>query len=503
MTILPVSLLKEGLFGCREPLIFPFTHYRSIYMILSDKLFRPRIFSLLFACTLSVSAQPTATMDGQMPEDTLPDLKAILISALKQSPQMVQNEISIAQAEASRYASSSQRLPQVSANASYAWNRISADKAEPPGGFKPGEATKSEDKSSGPYYGVSLSQPLFTWYALTNQVKIADISIKISEKNYAEAYRGLANTIRSQYLGLIFQKVSLRNQRFNLNQTARLLALDEDRLKSGAMAPAELMQPRAAYAAARLAMARSDELYAVSKRQLARMAGLSAVNEEAIPLEAPVWGGTTEAPASLMARWQRDGVEGTYQGQINALRIKDAELNYKVAKTRLYPKFSLTASASQYNSQNVTAVSVTQQAAFSTTYGVSGSWTLFDGFAAKGAKRYALENKRLYEYQQKNLAVQLADQVESSVKLIGFSAQTLEMTETTRAGAAYSVQLASDEFKRGSVTEDAVTTATSQLYSQEAAVVAARIDLLARWCELVSLVGADPILNQLPARYVR
>jgi hypothetical protein len=30
-----------------------------------------------------------------------------------------------------------------------------------------------------------------------------------------------------------------------------------------------------------------------------------------------------------------------------------------------------------------------------------------------------------------------------------------------------------------------------------------RIDLLGRWAELVSLVGSDPVLNQLPARYVR
>jgi len=144
-----------------------------------------------------------------------------------------------------------------------AWNRISADKAEPPGGFKPGEATKSEDKSHGPYYGIGLSQPVFTWYAITNQVKMADIAVKLSEKNYAEAFRVLANTIRTQYLGLIFQKISLRNQRFSLNQTARLLALDEARLKAGAMAPAELIIPRAGYAAAQLAMARSEEIYPV------------------------------------------------------------------------------------------------------------------------------------------------------------------------------------------------------------------------------------------------
>jgi outer membrane protein TolC len=269
------------------------------------------------------------------------------------------------------------------------------------------------------------------------------------------------------------------------------------------MAPAELLVPRAGYAAALLAMARSDELYSRSKRQLCRLAGVESINEDTIPLEAPKWNAAPNSPAVLMARAVRDGVEGTFQGQINALRIKDAELNYKIARTRLYPKFSLSASASQYNSQNVTSTSVNQQAAFSTTYGVSGSWTLFDGFAARGAKLYALANKRAYEQQQKSLNAQISDQVESSVQLIGFTVQALEMTETNRTGVALTVERVSDEYKRGTVTEDAVTSATSLLYGQEAAVVAGRVELLSRWCDLVSLVGVDPILNQLPARYVQ
>lgn len=474
-------------------------------MIFSANTFRFFVSALVIMGLVAVTrAQPAgAAIAGTMPEDSLPDLKRLISSALRQSPQMLISEISISQAEAARYSATSQRLPQVSGSASYAWNRISADKAEPPGGFKPGDATKSEDKSHGPYYGVGLTQPLFTWYALTNQVKMADIAIKLSEKNYAEAFRVLANSIRTQYLGLIFQKISLRNQQFSLNQTARLLALDEARLKAGAMAPAELILPRAGYASAKLAMARSEEIYSRSKAQLARMCGIESINEDAIPLEVPKFSASAEAPASLVALLKRDGVEGTFQGQINALRIKDAELNYKVARTRLYPKVNLTANASQYNSQNVTASAVTQQAAFSTSYGVSMNWTLFDGFAARGAKLYALANKRVYEQQQRILSTQLIDQVESTSKLIDFAAQYLEMAEFTKSGVALSLERVTDEFKRGSVTEDAVTTAKSQLYSQEAAVASARIDLVGRWCDLVSLVGADPALNQIPARYVQ
>lgn len=458
----------------------------------------------VFGAISCAQAQTTSPdVAGTMPEDTLPDLKRIITSALRQSPQMLINEISISQAEANRYTATSQRLPQVSGSASYAWNRISADKAEPLGGFRPGEATKSEDKSHGPYYGVGMTQPLFSWYALTNQVKIADIAIKLTEKNYAEAFRVLANSIRTQYLGLIFQKISLRNQRFSLNQTARLLALDEAQLKAGAMAPSQLILPRAGYAAAQLAMARSEELYARSKAQLARMCGIPTIDEDAIPLEVPKFAASADAPASLAAQMKRDGVEGTIQGQINSLRIKDAELSYKIARTRLYPKLNLNANASQYNSQNVTASAVTQQAAFSTSYGVSVNWTLFDGFAARGAKLYALANKRVYEQQQRILSAQVLDQVESTAKLIGFASQYLEMAEYTKSGVAVSLERVTDEFKRGSVTEDSVTTAKSQLYAQEAAVAAARIDLVSRWFELVSLVGADPVLTQIPARYVQ
>jgi len=55
---------------------------------------------------------------GTMPEDSLPDLKRLITSAVSQSPQMLISEISISQAEAARYSSTSQRLPQVNANAS-------------------------------------------------------------------------------------------------------------------------------------------------------------------------------------------------------------------------------------------------------------------------------------------------------------------------------------------------------------------------------------------------
>jgi outer membrane protein TolC len=203
----------------------------------------------------------------------------------------------------------------------------------------------------------------------------------------------------------------------------------------------------------------------------------------------------------LAALFKRDGVEITFQGQVNALRLKEADLNYKNTSTRLLPRFAISANVAKYNSQTVTATTITQQAAVSTSASIGGSWTIFDGFATRAAKRGVLASKRLIEQQQKNLAAQIGDQLETLIQFINFAAQTLEMTETIRVSYVVNVDRVRDEFKRGSVTEDAVTTSLIQLYAQDAAVVSARMELMNRWCELVSLVGVDPVLNQLPARY--
>lgn len=103
-----------------------------------SRFFRFSVLAVLSAAVLCVQASEPGE-DATMPEDLLPELKTLLISALRQSPQMVQSEISISQAEAARYASSAQLLPQVVANASFAWNRIQP-KSSSPGRIQTGRA---------------------------------------------------------------------------------------------------------------------------------------------------------------------------------------------------------------------------------------------------------------------------------------------------------------------------------------------------------------------------
>ncbi len=219
-------------------------------------------------------------------------------------------------------------------------------------------------------------------------------------------------------------------------------------------------------------------------------------------MEVPTWAGSTELVASLAALLKRDGVDVTLQGQVNALNLKQAQLNYQIAKVRLYPKLSASAGVSQTNSQTVSDVSATQSAARSYNYGIAASWTIFDGFAARGSKLSALASKRSLELERAQLQASLTEDVRNLVRVIGFSAQFLDLSEQRLAGAKDAVSRIQDELNRGQVSESAVDTAKTRLYDQEGSVAAARMDLLSRWIELVSLLNVDPMLEKLPPTYV-
>ena len=454
-------------------------------------IFRPKPAFFLFTLALFVPGirGEIPSVVGKMPEDSLPQLKAIMEIAAKQSPSMLARAIQIEQSEASVYASSSAMLPNVGGSYSFASTTVYP---------QAGDA----NKTSGPYYNLGAYQPVYQWNALKNATEIAKIGVKVAQKNYADAYKGLLNNLRSQFLGLIYKKLLIRTQRFNLELTQKYLALDEERFKAGALSAVDMIIPRMNTADVQLSMLRTEEDYAQMKRSFVRLAGIEAIPEESIPLEVPTWAGSNELVTALGALLQRDGVDITLQGQLNTLSLKQDELSYKIAKVRLYPKVNASVGFSQTNSQVVTSTAVSQAAARSYNYGIAVNWTIFDGFAARGAKLAALATKRGHALDRSQLEASLAEQIHGASRGIDFSAQYLALVDQRRAGAARAVELTRDELARGTVSEAAVNTQIVALYSAESTVAAARMDLLSRWVELVSLLNVDPMLEKLPPSYV-
>lgn len=429
------------------------------------------------------------SLAGKMPEDSIPVLKMILETAAKQSPTMITRAIQVEQAEISVDFSRSAMLPGVSGSFSFASSTVYPEIGD-------------ANRNSGPYYNFGVSQPIYQWNALKNQTEISKIGVKISQKNYVEGYKGLLGSLRSQFLGLIYRKLALRTQRFNLELTKKYLALDEVRLKAGELSPAQMIVPRMNALDGEIALTRAEEDYEHLKRTIVRLSGIESLPEDSIPLEIPEWSGSKDLVAQLAALLQRDGVDLTSQGQMNSLILKQDALSYKIARVRLLPKFSASVGISQSNNQVVTPTYVSQSSSRSWNYYVVANWSIFDGYATRAAKLAALTAKRSHEHDRAQLLQSMTEDVRNLARVIDLTAQSLAIAEQRRIGDADALKLVQIELSRGQVSENAVDTATARLYGQDAAVAAVRLELQSRWTDLVSTLNADPMLEKLPPAYV-
>ena len=78
-------------------------------------------------------------------------------------------------------------------------------------------------------YNASVTQPIFQWGAYKNQAAMGDLGEKIAERQFAEAYRMLAVSIREQYMALIGKKIALRNAQFALKLSQESLEVQQAR----------------------------------------------------------------------------------------------------------------------------------------------------------------------------------------------------------------------------------------------------------------------------------
>jgi len=454
---------------------------------------RPTFLAMVLSLAVVGLQGQSFSVEGSMPEDSLPELKIILGSALKQSPQMILNEIAISQAGAARLQVDSVRWPSAGGYVSYASDQSAVS-----------SNTSTQSQSTGLYYSASVSQSFFQWGALKNQSEISRIGVTLAEKNYAEGYRLLAVALRTQYLALVVKKAALGTMRFRLKLSESSLGVEEQKLKNGVISVGDIIGPRLALAEAGIAVERLEEDYRYSRRLFAALAGLSDLEDSKVGAELtkPVY--SAEKADSLLNLLAKDNAESALQAEIYGLYARQADLNYRIAKVRLLPKFYVGASTSLINQNTAVAASIVSQVAITTqSVNVSAQWTLFDGFAARGAKMTALATKRYYERLAKTQAQTVLEQARNHRRMLAISAQSLDLAGTRLELAEAGRDRVAEEFKLGNTPQNAVDESIAIYGVARAAAITARAEFLTRWSDFVSLTGADAALNNLPARYVR
>jgi outer membrane protein TolC len=432
-------------------------------------------------------------LPATLPEDFFPGLRAILHSALQQSPQMISHNLDLAAQEANRYEVASGQWPSIGAGTGFGIGQSTNTIRE---------NTLQDSKILPSYsYNVSVGQPLYHWGALQAATEIAHLQIQISEHAYAQAYGQLAITLRSQYLSLVAQKVQLHNAYLSLDQTKAAVALVEDRFKSAEATSDDVTNAHLQLDDANLSIDRATENFAHSKRLLLLTAGLSELNDDTIPDEIPKPIYSADTAKALLQDFENAGLHDTFQSQIFDDQIKESDLNYKIAKYRLYPHLDLALGLGQADQSQVSGHTVSHNQVLNDSAGVGVSWSVFDGFATRGAKLAALTAKRQAELDRQTYLDQTREQVRESERQLVFSARAMAIAERRFQFSEEALQRAKDNFKLHTLSQAGMDQATASFYQAQAGIFATRADFLSSWSGYLSLLNVDPVLNNLPTRF--
>jgi outer membrane protein TolC len=425
-----------------------------------------------------------------MPEDYLPGLKPLLKEAVERSPTTISASIAVAQGEAGRYLNAAGLWPQLSLDGSY---QVSKD-AQTNGG---------SSTSKGFYYGASISQAIFQWGALKNSATIGNLAAKVAERNFAEAYRLLAISIREQYMGLIGKKIALRNARFALKQVDEALQVAQAKFDAGNSSQADLGAYKLNKEQAQLDADRSAEDFASTKQVFVRLVGADRLDDDSIPIVLPHPEFSEAKADAILAGFVGEGIESTFQNQVFQMLLKEQDLTYSIAKVRLLPKVSASAAFSYSNQIAIQGATVEQVGVESESVVIAANWAIFDGFATKGSKLSALASKRSYERARQSYIDSTVDQVSDMRHQLGFSSRAMAISEIHNSLIDAEVKRLGQDKDLGYASQATIDSGITNLYATEYNMTYARADFFSRWTEFVSIAGVDPALANVSSRYVR
>ena len=392
------------------------------------------------------------------------------------------------QVRANYLISRSMRLPAISANASYA---ISESKVQDT------DAPRSE--SDGIFYSAGFSQPIFHWGALKWQTDIARLEILFQEINMVEAFRALAQSIRSQYLVLIYQNISVRNSRFVRDQAVEFLELQEAKLAAGTLPSGGIIEPRIRAQETQLYLEEAIETLRYAAEGLALLCGAPPIDVSNLPTEIPAQRFDAGVRASYIAELAEVAdIEDTAELRSNALRLRQNRLRYRVIRTNTLPKFGLSGSYGISNTNSVVGGFVAQTAIDSFSYGLSVSWSVFDGLSTRGQRLSSLAARRETERAREQAIDRVEARLGSLERQIEFAGQRTELAQRRYDLARDGVRLTQQNFEAGIASRNAVNGVTNLAYQVELALADARRKELNLWADYVSTAGLDPVLERFP-----
>jgi outer membrane protein TolC len=431
-------------------------------------------------------AEPAPAADWPLPETYFPALKSLLSSAVSQSPRMVARNAEMAVAEGNRIVARSGQLPALTGFLQYfPWQRD--DRADLP-------APVTTNRLG---FNLTLSQPIYHWGALRNNTRMGELQLHMTQGQTAEGYRLLVQELRAQYLQLVIRKVALARARLGLQIAQDNRDVAQTKFDRKVISSSDLFQPQLQLEQTQLALDRAAEDYESLKGVFARLCGTPVPSDASIPDEIPLVAGASPAFEPRLEAFTQQKDPGSYVLRNLRDQIEVERLSHQNITTRLRPQLNFLLGVSQ-DQQSYSPNLAAKYQVLSYFTGVQFTWSVFDGYAARGAAASSLARRRQLEASYQDQAASLTDQARSQLKQIGFARRSMDLSDRLLNANAAGLDQRKSDVGRG-LASDADLRA-SQLAFQDAqlSTYSARADYLLKVSDYLSTLLEDPALANLP-----
>ena len=448
------------------------------------------------SATPETAAAQTSSTVLPVPENNYPALRQLLDAALVGAPRILAQKSQDAVAEGNRLVARSGLLPDVTASMAVQGRNEERLRTAAATKTVPAHDYWKHNVSTRSGYGLNIAQPLYYWGALRNVARIGRLQEQVSVERTTDEYRSLVQDLRSRYLQAVILRVTRDRAVYFRQQQEKEATRLEAKLASNAVSRSQIRRQQLNVELAQLAEDRAQEDFRRYKLALARAAGLPNLDDTAIPDVVQPVGFDLAALQNLTKNFLGDVAGRAANLSILRHQIDIEKLNYRNAQVRLRPNVSLSAGYSQ-DSQNYGNTDYNPYGVAALYAGVTVNWSIFDGFAAKGAKMSALARRRELERIYDATVRDIADNCQSRLKAVEFARRNMSISDRLLNASERAVDRAKSRVKDGLAADSNVDDAQLALFDARISCYSARADCLNKVTALLSTIFEDPALTNL------
>ena len=439
------------------------------------------LVTLVLMTTTGANASSSGEENVQLPEDVLPQLKPLLEQAMQQSPKVLERNLDLLMADADGYMARSASLPSAGGYVSY----------------QKTEETQTGLINSGTgdkfYYNFSINQAVWHWGALQAARKISRIDRDLAQMNYEAAYRALAAEIRSAYLGLVLQKMVVRNTEDAARLAQENLNRQQARYSANQVTYGEIMLHQLRLDEASLAMRRAKADWEFTLGAFRSLCGNAALTAADIPdaiADVPT-------PPSVVPAVASSVTDASDAVQVAEKEVTKAKLACVAPRYALFPRLGLVAGISRDENNRdimVNGMVAPYRYKVDTLYaGAQVNWTIFDGFNSKGQRLAARTRLRRAEQRLSTLREVTARNLERERTNVGFTWDSYQVAQMRLRMAREGLAHMREEAKRGQASQEQVDTAQAAAFYNEYMAQSALAAHLNAVVQYLSSKGMDPV----------